>query len=74
MAEFDGSRCRLDGHLNDWFVNEVSVPAKCGTYELADGDYLNIVFTRTWAKMGSLWAIRDTSLEDLHISGEFAPV
>ena len=74
LAEFDGSRgAGWMGTLNDWFVNEGFQSFRVGgrgTYELADGDYLNIVFTQNLGEdVGSLWGNSDTSLEDLHISG-----
>lgn len=74
LAEFDGSRgAGWMGTLNDWFVNEGFQSFRVGgrgAYELADGDYLNIVFTQNLGEdVGSLWGNSDTSLEDLHISG-----
>lgn len=74
LAEFDGSRgAGWMGTLNDWFVNEGFQSFRVGgrgAYELADGDYLNIVFTQNLGEdVGSLWGNSDTSLEDLRISG-----
>ena len=74
LAEFDGSRgAGWMGTLNDWFVNEGFQSFRAGgrgDYELASGDYLNIVFTQNLGEdVGSIWGNSDTSLDDLDISG-----
>ncbi len=74
LAEFDGSRgAGWMGTLNDWFVNEGFQSFRVGgrgDYELASGDYLNIVFTQNLGEdVGSIWGNSDTSLDDLDISG-----
>ena len=74
LAEFDGARgAGWMGTLNDWFVNEGFQSFRAngsGAYELADGDYLNIVYTCNLGEdVGSLWGNTDTSLDALKISG-----
>ena len=74
LAEFDGARgAGWMGTLNDWFVNEGFQSFRAsgsGSYELADGDYLNIVYTCNLGEdVGSLWGNTDTSLAALRISG-----
>ena len=74
LAEFDGARgAGWMGTLNDWFVNEGFQAFRAsgsGSYELADGDYLNIVYTCNLGEdVGSLWGNTDTSLAALRISG-----
>lgn len=74
LAEFDGARgAGWMGTLNDWFVNEGLQSFRAsgsGSYELADGDYLNIVYTCNLGEdVGSLWGNTDTSLAALRISG-----
>ena len=74
LAEFDGSRgSGWMGTLNDWFTNEGFQSFRVsgsGSYELADGDYLNIMFTQNLGEdLGSVYGSSDTSLADLRISG-----
>ena len=74
LAEFDGARgAGWMGTLNDWFVNEGFQSFRAsgsGSYELANGDYLNIVYTCNLGEdVGSLWGNTDTSLAALRISG-----